>query len=88
MERRDVPSMVNGNHARLDFRVNSHTGEGWLFADGEKSGWTDLGYAGAGTGLMFLNYHSETRLGVANVRVSEWDGRTVHAPNPTGKRRQ
>ena len=86
MERRDVPSMVNGNHARLDFRVNSHTGEGWLFADGEEiRHWTDLGYAGAGTGLMFLNYHSETRLGVANVRVSEWDGRTVHAPNPTGK---
>lgn len=86
MTRANIPSMVSSNYVRLDFRVNSQSGEGWLFANGKEiRHWTDLGYSGVGTGLMFFNYHAATRIGIANLRVSEWDGRTAHPPEPSSR---
>ncbi len=79
-----VPAFVGSNFVHLDFRLNSQVGEGWLFADGkEVRHWTDLGYSGAGTAVMFYNFKAETRLGVANLRVSRWDGRSANDPQPS-----
>jgi hypothetical protein len=73
-----VSEFTNANQVHLDFRLNSQNGEGWLFANGrEIKRWTDLGYSGVGMGVMFYSYRSEARLGVANLRVSQWDGRTT-----------
>jgi hypothetical protein len=82
-----VPAFVGSNYVHLDFRLNSQTGEGWLFADGKKiRHWTDLGYSGAGTAVMFYNFNAQNRLGVANLRVAKWDGRTAHDPPPSQRR--
>ncbi|MGB0580319.1 MAG: hypothetical protein ACPGVU_11505 [Limisphaerales bacterium] len=79
-----VPALVERNFVHLDFRLNTQSGEGWLFADGkEVRHWTDLGYSGSGTALIFYNFKKETRLGIANLRVSQWDGRTAHDPKPS-----
>lgn len=81
-----VSEFTNANQVHLDFRLNSQKGEGWLFANGrEIKRWTDLGYSGAGMGMMFYSYRSEARLGVANLRVSEWDGRTTVVEEPQVK---
>ena len=78
-----VPALVNSNFVHLDYRLNTQSGEGWLFADGkEVRHWTDLGYSGSGTALIFYNFKKQTRLGIANLRVSRWDGRTAHEPKP------
>lgn len=85
IRRVDIPSLVSSNYAHLDFRLNSQKGEGWLFADGKfVRHWTDLGISGAGQALVFQNFDDQTRLGIANLRVSDWDGRTSIDPPPTG----
>jgi hypothetical protein len=85
IRRVDIPSLVSSNYAWLDFRLNSQKGEGWLFADGRLvRHWTDLGISGAGQAVVFQNFSAETRLGIANLRVSDWDGRTSLDPPPQG----
>lgn len=86
IRRADIPALVSSNYVHLDFRLNSQRGEGWLFADGRMiRHWTDLGISGAGQAVVFQNFDQETRLAIANLRVSEWDGRTSVDPPPTGK---
>jgi hypothetical protein len=75
IRRVDIPSLVSSNYAHLDFRLNSQKGEGW----------TDLGISGAGQAIVFQNFDQDTRLAIANLRVSDWDGRTSVDPPPTGK---
>ena len=87
LSRVPVPAFVHSNFVHLDFRLNSQTGDGWLFADGKEiRHWTDLGYSGSGTAVMFYNFKGETRLGVSNLRVSKWDGRTANPPARSTRR--
>ena len=86
IRRVDIPALVTSNYVHLDFRLNSQRGEGWLFADGNLvRHWTDLGISGAGQAVVFQNFDHETRLAVANLRVSDWDGRTAVDPPPDGR---
>lgn len=78
-----IPALSGSNSVHLDFRLNSVASEGWLFADGkEVRHWTDLGYCGVGTAVMIYNLRATNRLGVSNLRISRWDGRSVDDPKP------
>jgi hypothetical protein len=44
--------------------------------------WKNLGSPGNGTGIVFYNYNSNSRLRLSDIRVAPWDGRERRAEPP------
>lgn len=78
-----VPQMLAKNSVRFTFLVNTEKETVTLLADGERvHEWKNLGSPGPGTGIVFYNYNSSSRVRVSDIRVSPWDGRERDAAPP------
>jgi hypothetical protein len=80
-----VPQMLAKNSVRFTFLVNTEAETVVLLADGEKvHEWKSLGSPGPGTGIVFYNYNSSSRVRLSDIRVAPWDGRERDAAEPPG----
>lgn len=79
-----VPQMLAKSSVRLTFLLNTEKETTVLLADGEKvHEWKGMGSPGNGTGVVFYNYNSNSRVRVSDIRVAPWDGRE-HDAEPLG----
>ena len=80
-----VPQMLNKSTVRLTFLVNTETEVTTLLADGEKvHEWKGMGSPGPGTGVVFYNYNSSSRVRLSDIRITPWDGRVDRDREPLG----
>lgn len=78
-----VPQMLAKNSVRFTFLVNTEKETVTLMADGERvHEWKNLGSPGPGTGIVFYNYNTSSRVRISDIRVSPWDGRERDAAPP------
>lgn len=71
-----VPQMLAKTTVRFTFLVNTEAETVVLLVDGERvHEWKNLGSPGNGTGIVFYNYNTSSRLRLGDIRISPWDGR-------------
>ncbi|MBI5800311.1 MAG: hypothetical protein HZA92_06225 [Verrucomicrobia bacterium] len=71
-----VPQMLSKSTVRLTFLLDREKETALLLADGEKiHEWKSLGRPGEGTGIVFYNYNTSSRIRISDIRISPWDGR-------------
>ncbi|NBV20727.1 MAG: hypothetical protein EBS05_01845 [Proteobacteria bacterium] len=70
-----IPQMQTKNSVRLSFLLDTEKESAILLADGEKiTEWKTLGRPGNGTGLVFYNYNSNSRIRISNLSITPWNG--------------
>lgn len=78
-----VPQMLAKNTVRFTFLVNTEKETVTLLADGGRvHEWKNLGSPGPGTGIVFYNYNSTSRVRLSDIRIAPWDGRERDAALP------
>ena len=80
-----VPQMLTKSTVRLTFLVDTEKETTVLLADGEKvHEWKGMGSPEPGTGIVFYNYNTSSRVRISDIRISPWDGRMNREAEPLG----